>query len=88
MRKIKFTEEEIGDIVKENEAEITVSELCQTYGISDTTCRAWMAKYSGMTASHIKRLRQLEDGNRRLQQLVTNLTLSNDMLKTIISRRY
>jgi putative transposase len=78
MRNLKFTEEEIVDIVRECEAGVTVSELSQTYGISNTTCRAWKAKYSGMTAGHIKRLRQLEDENRRLQQLVTNLTLSNE----------
>ena len=88
MRKLKFQEEEIADIVKEYEAGIPVSEICQTYGVSDSTCRTWKAKYSGMTASRIRKVRQLEDENRRLQQLVEDLTSSNDMLKTIISKTY
>jgi putative transposase len=88
MRRLKYTEEQIAGILSEVETGITVSKLCQTYGISDTTCRLWKAKYRGMTASDIKRIRQLEDENRRLKQKVTELTLNNETLKRIISRNF
>jgi Transposase len=58
MRKLKYTEEIIVGILSEVEAGITVSELCKTHGISDTTCRSWMTKYDRMTAKDIKRLQE------------------------------
>ena len=61
MKKIKYTEEQIVGILKEVEAGFTVSEICRKYGISDATYYNWKAKYGGMAASDIKRLRQLED---------------------------
>jgi len=88
MKKIKYTEEQIVGILKEVEAGITVSEICRKYGISDATYYNWKAKYGGMAASDIKRLRQLEDENRRLKHLVADLTLDNQALKTVISKNF
>lgn len=88
MKKIKYTEEQIVGILKEVEAGITVSEICRKYGISDATYYNWKAKYSGMAASDIKRLRQLEDENRRLKHLVADLTLDNQALKAVISKNF
>jgi putative transposase len=88
MKKIKYTEEQIVGILKEVEAGITVSEICRKYGISDATYYNWKAKYGGMAASNIKRLRQLEDENRRLKHLVADLTLDNQALKAVISKNF
>jgi putative transposase len=88
MKKIKYTEEQIVGILKEVEAGIKVSEICRKYGISDATYYNWKAKYGGMAASDIKRLRQLEDENRRLKHLVADLTLDNQALKAVISKNF
>jgi putative transposase len=88
MKKIKYTEEQIVGILKEVEAGITVSEICRKYGISDATYYNWKAKYGGMAASDIKRLRQLEDENRRLKHLAADLTLDNQALKAVISKNF
>jgi putative transposase len=88
MKKIKYKEEQIVGILKEVEAGITVSEICRKYGISDATYYNWKAKYGGMAASDIKRLRQLEDENRRLKHLVADLTLDNQALKAVISKNF
>ena len=88
MKKTKYTEEQIVGILKEVEAGITVAEICRKYGISDATYYNWKAKYGGMTASDVKRLRQLEDENRRLKQIVADLTLDNQALKAVIANNF
>jgi putative transposase len=88
MKRIKYKEEQIVGILKEVEAGIKVSEICRKYGISDATYYNWKAKYGGMAASDIKRLRQLEDENRRLKHLVADLTLDNQALKAVISKNF
>jgi len=88
MKKIKYKEEQIVGILKEVEAGITVSEICRKYGISDATYYNRKAKYGGMAASDIKRLRQLEDENRRLKHLVADLTIDNQALKAVISKNF
>jgi putative transposase len=88
MKKTKYTEEQIVGILKEVEAGITVSEICRKYGISDATYYNWKAKYGGMATSDIKKLRQLEDENRRLKHLVADLTLDNQALKAVISKNF
>jgi putative transposase len=88
MKKIRYREEQIVGILKEVEAGSTVTEICRKYGISDATYYNWKAKYGGMAASDIKRLRQLEDENRRLKHLVADLTLDNQALKAVISKNF
>jgi len=88
MKRTKYKEEQIVGILKEVEAGIKVSEICRKYGISDATYYNWKAKYGGMAASDIKRLRQLEDENRRLKHLVADLTLDNQALKAVISKNF
>jgi len=86
MKKTRYSEEQIIGVLKEAEAGIPITELCRKYGISDATYYNWKGKYGGMTTSEMRRLRQLEDENRRLKQLVADLTLDNQALKAVISK--
>ena len=86
MKKGRYSEEQIIGILKEAEAGLATTELCRKYGISDATYYNWKGKYGGMSTSEMRRLRQLEDENRRLKQLVADLTLDNQALKAVISK--
>jgi len=86
MKKTRYSEEQIIGVLKEGEAGIPVGELCRKCGISDATYYNWKARYGGMTTSEMRRLRQLEDENRRLKQVVADLTLYNQALKAVISK--
>ena len=66
MKRSKFTEHQIIRILKEVEGGRMVKEVCREYGMSDATYYNWKAKYGGMSASDIKRLKELEDENRRI----------------------
>jgi len=88
MKKTRYTEEQIIGILKEADAGIPIVELCRKYGFSDATYYNWKAKYGDMTASDAKRLKGLEDENRRLKHLVADLTLDNQALKSVISKNF
>ena len=88
MKKVRYSEEQIISILKEGEAGISVTELCRKHGISDQTYYNWKAKYGGMTASDARKLKQLEDENRRLKHIVADLTLDNQALKAVISKNF
>ena len=88
MKRSRYSEEQVVGILKEAEAGMPVGELCRKYGISDQTYYNWKAKYSGMVVSDIRRLRQLEDENRRLKHLVADLTLDNQALKAVVSKNF
>ena len=88
MKQGKYSEEQIVKILKEADAGVKVSDLCRKYGFSDATYYNWKAKYGGMGLSEIKRLRQLEDENRRLKQIVADLTLDNQALKAVVTKNF
>lgn len=88
MKKIRYSEDQIIGILKEAEAGIPIIELCRKYGISDATYYNWKAKYGGMTVSDAKKLKQLEDENRRLKQIVADLSLDNQALKAVVSKNF
>ena len=83
MRKSKFSENQIIGILKEVEAGRLVKEVCRERGISDATYYQWKSKYGGMEASDIKRLRELEDENRKLKMMVADLSLENRAIKEV-----
>jgi putative transposase len=86
--KKKFTEEQIIKILQEAEAGMKVMDLCRKHGISDATYYNWKAKYGGMTVSDAKKLRALEEENRRLKHIVADLTLDNQALKAVIEKKF
>ena len=87
MRKTRFKEAQIVKILKEVEAGRTVKEVCREHGISDATYYNWKSKYGGMEASDIKRLKDLEEENRKLKQMFADLSLENRALKDVIEKK-
>jgi len=86
MRRSRFGEEQIIAIVREHEAGAATSEVCRRHGISDATFYKWKAKYGGMEVSDAKRLKGLEDENRRLKKLLAEAMLDNAALKDLLGK--
>ena len=74
-------------ILKEVEGGRQVKEVCREYGVSDATYYNWKSKYGGMEASDIRRLKEMEDENRRLKQMFADLSLKHEALKDIIEKK-
>jgi putative transposase len=88
MKGKKFTDEQIIAVLKEAEAGATIKDVCRRHGISEQSFYRWKAKYGGMEISDARRLRSLEDENRRLKHLVADLTLDNQALKAVLSKKW
>jgi putative transposase len=86
MRKAKFTEEQMIDAVKQLEAGRPAKDLARELGITDQTLYNWRAKYSGLDVNEARRLRALEEENRRLKALVADLSLDREALKAVIRK--
>jgi len=84
--KRRYTDEQIIGILKEHEAGLTAKELCRKYGMSDATFYKWKAKFSGMEVNEARRLRDLEDENRRLKKLVADLSLDKMALEEVLKK--
>lgn len=88
MRQKRFTEEQIIGVLKEHEAGIKADDICRKYGISVQTLYRWKSKYGGLTVSEARRLRELEDENRKLKQMVAEQALDIRGLKAALERKY
>ncbi len=87
MQKSRYTEEKIIKILKESETGKKVVDICREYGISDATFYKWRSKYGGMDVSDAKRLKQLEDENRRLKKLLADTMLDKQILQDIVEKK-
>ena len=88
MRGKRFSEEKIIGILKEHEAGVNAKEIGRKYGVSSNTIYNWKAKYAGLTVSEVKRLRSLEDENRRLKHIVADQTLDIQALRAVIKKNF
>lgn len=88
MKGKRYSEEKIIGLLKRHEAGEGAKELCREAGIHQTTFYGWKRKFSGMDVSDAKKLRHLEDENRRLKHMVAELSLDNRMLKDLNSRKW
>jgi putative transposase len=88
MKRTRFTEEQIIGILKQAEAGMKIVDLCRMHGISDATFYNWRTKYGGMDVSEAKRLKQLEDENRKLKQMLADALLDNKALKDVLLKKW
>ena len=87
MKRSKFTDEQITFALKQAELGISVEEVCRKMGISEATFYVWKKKYSGIGPSELRRLRQLEEENRKLKQIVADLSLDKAMLQAVVAKK-
>jgi len=87
MRKSRFTEEQMVAALKLAESS-SVDEVCRKIGVSRNTFYAWKKKFGGMDVNDARRLKQLEDENRRLKKLVADQALDNQILKEVIAKKW
>jgi len=86
MKKTKHTEEQIIGVVKQMESARAVKDLARETGVTDQTLYNWRSKYGGMDVNEAKRLKALEDENRRLKEIVADLSLDKEALKAVIRK--
>jgi putative transposase len=87
MKRSRLSESQIIRILKEAEADVPLADLCRTYGFSKSSFYKWKARYGGMEASDIRRLRELEEENRRLKAMYAELSLEHRVLRVVVERK-
>lgn len=85
MKRSSYTDSQILAILKQNEDGTPVSELCREHGMSDATFYQWRAKYGGMDASLMKRMKELEDENRRLKKMYAEERMKSEIRKEALA---
>jgi len=87
MRKSQFSEHQSVGALKQAEAGVPVKDICRELGVSSATFCRWRSKYGGMEASDLKKMKALEEENRRLKQMYAELSLEHKILKDIVERK-
>ncbi len=87
MKRSRFSANQIVRILKEVEGGRLVKDICREHGVSEATYYKWKNKYAGMEVSDLKRLKDLEEENRRLKQMYAELGLENKILKDVIEKK-
>lgn len=88
MKQARFTESQIVAILKQQDSGQTVTQITREHGISEATFYNWRAKYGGMQISEVKRLKELEDENRRLKKMYAELSLQNEIIKEALGKKW
>jgi len=87
MKKSKFNESQIISILKQQQAGMSVSDICREHGISQATFFNWKSKYGGMDLNNLKRMKELEAENARLKKMYAEKSMQNDALKDLIEKK-
>ncbi len=88
MKRKRYTEEQIAYALRQAESGTKVVELCRKMGVSEQTFYTWRRKYAGMGVAELRRLKQVEDENRKLKQVVADLTLDKHILQETLSKKF
>jgi putative transposase len=87
MKKPRFTEQQIAQALRQAEQGTAAAQVCRKLGVSEATFYAWKKRYAGLGVAELRRVRQLEDENRRLKQVVADLTLDKQMLQEVLQKK-
>ncbi len=88
MKKKRYTEEQIAFALRQHESGTAVSEIVRKLGVSEQTFYRWKKKYAGLGVAELRRLKQLEEENSKLKQLVADLSLDKKMLQDVLSKKF
>ncbi len=88
MKKHRFTESQIMQILKQGEQGVPVLELCREHGMSSASFYKWRSKYGGMDASMISEMKTMADENRRLKRMYAEMSMQNDLLKEALGKKW
>ena len=88
MKRKRYSEEQIIRVLQEAESGVKTADLCRKYGMSDATFYNWKAKYGGLSVNEARRLKSLEDENRRLKKIVGDQALDIDALKAVLEKNF
>ena len=88
MKKSRFTETQIVSILNEADAGLAVKDVCRAHGISPSTYHKWKSKYGGLSASELKRIKELEAEKSKVKRMFADLSLENDAMKHLIEKKF